>query len=104
VKKIAGSGSGFISQRHVCADPDPYQNFTGPQHCMCVVSRSTDLNIQSGRVGENNFMCWCLRQLSQSNFSCEALLCLEKFFFNDKCYKNHAAWILRFGLFFQWFN
>jgi hypothetical protein len=33
--KIAGSwvGSGSISQRHGSADPDPYQNFTDPQHC-----------------------------------------------------------------------
>jgi hypothetical protein len=33
--KIAESGSesGFISQRHGCADPDPYQNVMDPQHC-----------------------------------------------------------------------
>ncbi len=35
--KIAGSGSGFIVQRHGSADPvpdlDPYQNVTDPQHC-----------------------------------------------------------------------
>ncbi len=31
---IAGSGAGSesISQRHVPADPDPYQNVTDPQH------------------------------------------------------------------------
>jgi hypothetical protein len=31
--KIAGSGSGFISQRHGSADPDPPQNVMDPQHC-----------------------------------------------------------------------
>jgi hypothetical protein len=31
--KIAGSGSGFISQRHGSADPDPQQNVMDPQHC-----------------------------------------------------------------------
>jgi hypothetical protein len=33
--KKSGSGSefGFISQRHGCADPDPYQNVMDPQHC-----------------------------------------------------------------------
>jgi hypothetical protein len=30
--KIAGSASGYISQRHGPADPDPYQNVTEPQH------------------------------------------------------------------------
>ncbi len=32
--KIAGSASasGSISQRYGSADPDPYQNFMGPQH------------------------------------------------------------------------
>jgi hypothetical protein len=32
--KIAGSGSGSISQRHGSADPDPPQNVMDPQHCM----------------------------------------------------------------------
>ncbi len=31
--KIAGSGSGSISQRHGSADPDPHQNVMDPQHC-----------------------------------------------------------------------
>jgi hypothetical protein len=31
--KIAGSGSGLISQRYGSADPDPYQNVTDPQDC-----------------------------------------------------------------------
>ncbi len=33
--KIAGSGSGSISQRHGSADPDPHppQNIMDPQHC-----------------------------------------------------------------------
>jgi hypothetical protein len=30
--KIAGSGSGSISQRHGSADPDPHQNVMDPQH------------------------------------------------------------------------
>jgi hypothetical protein len=30
------TGSGSISQRHVSADPDPYQNVTDPQHCLKV--------------------------------------------------------------------
>jgi hypothetical protein len=30
--KIAGSGSGSISQRHGSADPDPPQNVMDPQH------------------------------------------------------------------------
>jgi hypothetical protein len=30
--KIAGSGSGFISQRHGSADPDRHQNVMDPQH------------------------------------------------------------------------
>jgi hypothetical protein len=30
--KTAGSGS--ISQRYGSADPDPYQNFMDPQHCI----------------------------------------------------------------------
>ncbi len=35
LKKIAGSGSGFICQRHGFADPDPdpYQNVMDLQHC-----------------------------------------------------------------------
>jgi hypothetical protein len=32
--KIAGSGSGFISQRHGSADPDPHQNVMDPQRCL----------------------------------------------------------------------
>jgi hypothetical protein len=32
MKKIAGSGSGSISQRHGSADPDPHQNVMDPQH------------------------------------------------------------------------
>jgi len=31
--KIAGSGSGYISQKHGSADPDPHQNVMDPQHC-----------------------------------------------------------------------
>jgi hypothetical protein len=31
--KIAGSGSGSISQRHGSADPDPHQNVIDPEHC-----------------------------------------------------------------------
>ena len=31
--KIAGSGSGSISQRHGSADPDTYQFVADPQHC-----------------------------------------------------------------------
>jgi hypothetical protein len=31
--KIAGSGSGPISQRLGSADPDPYQDVMDPQHC-----------------------------------------------------------------------
>jgi hypothetical protein len=31
--KIAGSGSGSISQRHGSADPDPHQNVMDPEHC-----------------------------------------------------------------------
>jgi hypothetical protein len=31
--KIAGSGSGFINQRHGSADPDPHQNVMDPEHC-----------------------------------------------------------------------
>ncbi len=36
--KIAGSGSGSISQRHESADPDPHQNVMEPQHwlLLCV--------------------------------------------------------------------
>jgi hypothetical protein len=30
--KIAGSGSGSISQRHGSADPDPHQNVMDPEH------------------------------------------------------------------------
>ncbi len=30
--KIAESGSGFISQRHGSADPDPLQNVMDPEH------------------------------------------------------------------------
>jgi hypothetical protein len=30
--KVAGSGSGSISQRHGSADPDPYQNVMDPKH------------------------------------------------------------------------
>jgi hypothetical protein len=32
MKKIAGSGSGSISQRHGSADPDPPQNVMDPQN------------------------------------------------------------------------
>jgi hypothetical protein len=32
--KIAGSGSGSISQRHGSADPDPHQNLMDPEHCL----------------------------------------------------------------------
>jgi hypothetical protein len=36
--KMAGSESasesGSISQRYESADPDPYQNFMDPQHCV----------------------------------------------------------------------
>jgi hypothetical protein len=31
--KIAGSGSGSISQRHGSADPDQHQNAMNPEHC-----------------------------------------------------------------------
>jgi hypothetical protein len=31
--KIAGSGSGSISQKYGSADPDQYHNFMDPQHC-----------------------------------------------------------------------
>ncbi len=43
--KIAGSGSGFISQRHGSADPDPNppQNVMDPQHCKWPIAASTDL-------------------------------------------------------------
>ncbi len=34
--KIAGSGSGSISQRHESEDPDPYQNVKDSQHCLFV--------------------------------------------------------------------
>jgi hypothetical protein len=27
------SGSGFISERHGSAGPDPHKNFMDPQHC-----------------------------------------------------------------------
>jgi hypothetical protein len=39
--KIAGSGSGSISQRHGSADPDPdqHQNVMDPQHCCTVTGR-----------------------------------------------------------------
>jgi hypothetical protein len=30
--KIAGAGSGSISQRHRYEGPDPYKNVTDPQH------------------------------------------------------------------------
>ncbi len=33
VTKIAGSGSGSISQRHGSADLDPHKNVMDPQHC-----------------------------------------------------------------------
>jgi hypothetical protein len=35
LKKIAGSGagSGSVSQRYGCADPDLYQDARDPQHC-----------------------------------------------------------------------
>jgi hypothetical protein len=32
MSKIAGSGSGSISQRHGSADPDPHKNVIYPQH------------------------------------------------------------------------
>ncbi len=32
--KIAGSGSGSISQRHGSADPDALQNVMDPEHCL----------------------------------------------------------------------
>jgi hypothetical protein len=32
--KIAGSGSGSISQRHGYPDPDPHQNVMDPEHCV----------------------------------------------------------------------
>ncbi len=32
--KIARSGTGSVSQRYGSADPDPYQNFTDPQHSL----------------------------------------------------------------------
>jgi hypothetical protein len=34
VMKIAGSGSGSISQRLGSKDPDPYINVMDPQHCV----------------------------------------------------------------------
>jgi hypothetical protein len=38
--KIAGFGSGSISQRHGSADPDPHQNVMDPEHCatLCITS------------------------------------------------------------------
>jgi hypothetical protein len=32
--KMAGSGSGSISQRHGSADLDPYQNVMDTEHCL----------------------------------------------------------------------
>jgi hypothetical protein len=42
--KIAGSGSGSISQRHGTADPDPDppQNVMDPQHCQKHVDPDSD--------------------------------------------------------------
>ncbi len=39
LKKIAGSASesGSISQRYGSADPDSYQNFIDPQHCLVLI-------------------------------------------------------------------
>jgi hypothetical protein len=36
VTKIAGCRSGYISQRHGSADPDPYQNVMDLQHCFAL--------------------------------------------------------------------
>jgi hypothetical protein len=36
MQKIAGSGSGSVSQRHGSADPDPDQNVMDPQHWLLV--------------------------------------------------------------------
>ncbi len=36
--KIAGSGSGSISQRHGSVDPDPPQNVMDPQHCSILIN------------------------------------------------------------------
>jgi hypothetical protein len=45
--KIAASSSrsGSISQRHVSADPDPYQNVTDPRHCLLVKIKCTLLSL-----------------------------------------------------------
>jgi hypothetical protein len=32
----SGAGSGTVSQWYGSSDPDPYQNVTGPQHCLKV--------------------------------------------------------------------
>ncbi len=39
--KIAGFGSGSVSQRYESANPDLYQNVTDPQHCLCDYNLST---------------------------------------------------------------
>ncbi len=47
--KIAGSGSGSISQRHGSADPDPLQNVMDPEHWI-KFSNSCESVVEAVRV------------------------------------------------------
>jgi hypothetical protein len=70
-QKIAGSGSGSISQRHGSANPDQYQNVTDPQQCQDDFSFLVfaDQNVCNSEINgkkENIFRQWILETANQA--------------------------------------
>jgi hypothetical protein len=61
--KIAGSGSGSVSQRHGSANPDPYQNVSDPQHCILkiIISISKCYNTRIQVLLRPRFLNWVTR-------------------------------------------
>ena len=55
MKKIAGSGSEPISQRHGSADPDPRQNVMDPQHWYYGEKKINDIDVANVvRIPDDN--------------------------------------------------
>ncbi len=57
--KIAGSGSGSISQKHGSEDPDPPQNVMDPKHWLQVLKTESYHEFESGLVTNSLALCNC---------------------------------------------
>jgi hypothetical protein len=67
--KIAGSGSGSISQGHGSADPDPHQNVMDPENCLSLKKLYDSLSLKFLIAGQQTYLVAGLLRPQQCQYS-----------------------------------